>query len=141
LATTATNTPAPCIAPGDTPDPFVIDWPADRRGDVEVALKRGIVVLSLSCTSARVLPDCSADGAYSFIGTTEREELVSLRNADEVKANLPLLAPALTGPSGVDFQHGSSVDVAIATIGQRASSRSSVSRAELKGECGELRQR
>jgi TPR repeat protein len=135
LATSATNTPAPCLAPGDSPDPFVVDWPADRRGDLEVALKRGIVVLSLSCTSTRVLPDCSAEGAYSFIGTTEREELVSLRNADEVKANLPLLAPALTGPSGVDFQHGASVDVAIATIGQRASSRSLVSRADLKGDC------
>jgi TPR repeat protein len=136
-ASATTHSPAVCLAPGDSPDPFVIDWPSDRRGDLEIALKRGVVVLSLSCSSARVLPDCDAQGAYSFIGTTEREELVSLQNADEVKANLPLLAPALTAPSGVDFSHGAVVDVAIATIGRRSASRTKVSRAELKGECRE----
>jgi TPR repeat protein len=125
-----------CLPHGDSPDPFVIDWPSDRRADIEVALKRGTVVLSLSCTSARILPDCSAEGTYSFMGTTEREELLSLQTAEEVRANLPLLATALTAPSGgLDFAHGSTLDVALATIGRRSVSRSSVARAELKGEC------
>jgi uncharacterized protein len=35
----------------------------------------------------------------------------------------------------VDFQHGSSVDIAFATTGQRTSSRAVVRRLELKGEC------
>ena len=135
VANPASGTPAPCLAPGDNPDLFVVDWPSDRRGDLEVALKRGLVALNVSCTSARILPDCSADGAYSFIGTTEREEVISLQNADEVRANLPLLAPTLTGPSGVDFDRGSSLNIAIATTGRRSASRSSVSRADLKGEC------
>jgi uncharacterized protein len=135
LAAPAASGPAPCLAQDDTPDPFVLDWPSDRRADLEVALKRGVVVLSLSCTSARILPDCAAEGAYSFLGTTEREELMSLLSPGEVTANLPLLAPALTAPSGVDFQHGSSVDVAIATIGRRSASRTSVALGELKGEC------
>ncbi len=134
---TTTSAPAPCLVQGDSPDPFVIDWPSDRRGDLEVALKRSVVVLAVSCTSARILPDCTTDGAYSFLGTTEREELMSLQSPDEVKVNLPLLAPTLTAPSGVDFQHGSSVDVAIATIGRRSASRSSIARAELKGDCRE----
>jgi len=134
-ANAASSGSVPCLAQGDSPDPFVIDWPSDRRGDLEVALKRGVVVLNFSCASARILPDCSAEGAYSFIATTEREELVSLQSVDEVRVNFPLLAPALTAPSGVDFHGGSSLDVAIATIGRQSASRSSVSRAELRGEC------
>ena len=133
--TVSTTAPVPCFANADSPDRFVVDWPSDQRTALEIALKKGVVVLNVSCSTVRVLPDCAADGTYSYVATTEREDLISLADADEVNVNLPGLSGRLTGPSGVDFQHGGSVDIAAAYAGERGSSRAALSRAELKGEC------
>jgi hypothetical protein len=64
-AATVTALPA-CVATGEAGDPFVIDWPSDTRGDLEIALKRKVAVLKITCSSVRVLPDCSAEGADGF---------------------------------------------------------------------------
>jgi TPR repeat protein len=130
----ATAAPA-CAATGDTGDPFVVDWPSETRGDLEVAMKHTVAVLAVTCSSVRVLPDCSAEGAYSYIGTSEREEVLSFRSADELAVSLPLSAPKLTGPGGVDFAHEGSVDIAIASVGRWSATHASVVRSELKGEC------
>ena len=124
-----------CITPGRSVDALVADWPSDRRGDLEIALRSNIVVVSATCGSTRVLPNCSVDGTYAFLGTTEREDLISLQSMEEVQVNLPLSAPALTRPGGADFSHGGSVDVALVGIGRRTTARASVLRGDLKGEC------
>ena len=125
-----------CVPPGEMAESFAVDWPSERRADLEIALKRSVVVLHATCSSVRILPDCSADAAYTYIGTTEREDLVSLRSADDVRANLPLSASSLTGPTGVDFPHGSSLDLGMASVGRRSTLRASILRSDLKGECG-----
>lgn len=135
LSAVAPAPAAACVAPGEFAESFVIDWPSERRGDLEIALKRKVVVVAATCSSVRILPDCTAEAAYPYVGTTEREELVSLPTADDVRANLPLSASTLTGPAGVDFQHGASLDIGLATVGRRTASRATVLRSDLKGEC------
>ena len=134
-APTATTPPPPSVCLADSSEPFIFDWPSDRRGDLEVALKQKVVVLNVTCSSVRILPDCTADGEYRFVGMSPRESHISLRSADEVAANLPLAAAQFTGASGVDFAHGSSLDITYDVVGRRTTARATLQRSDLKGEC------
>ena len=69
--------------------PLIVDWRPEDRGDVEVAMKRGVAFVHYDCSTIKLVPDCTAPGTYGFIGMTRKEQVISLANADEAKANLP----------------------------------------------------
>ncbi len=116
-------------------EPFIVDWPADKRTDLEVAAKQRIPVVAYSCNSLRVLPECEVDGTYAFVGVTEKEEVIRLADSDEVRANLPFSGSALAGKLSADLQRGSTIDIAFAIIGKRVSTKARVERPSLRGEC------
>lgn len=116
-------------------EPFVVDWPADKRSDLEVALKQRIPVVSYDCKQLRVLDECELDGSYRFVGVTQKEEAVRLDNSDEVRANLPFSGAGLVGKLGGELERGSTIDIAFSIIGKRTSTRARVARDQLRGEC------
>lgn len=116
-------------------EPFLVDWRADKRGDLEAALGKSVVVVSYDCKKLRVLSDCRAKGTYSFVGLAEKEQLLRLESAEEVKANLPLSAAKISGSLGGELARGATLDVAMAIVGKRMSTRPHVIRTELEGDC------
>lgn len=112
-------------------EPLIVDWKPEQRGDLEVAMKDGIAILSYSCQSLKVLPDCKLDGKYGFIGMTRREQVVRLQNADEVKANLPFSG----GKIGGEMQRGSTLEIAMLTVGKRRTTWDTPTKDDLKGSC------
>src|SRR5580700_9362941 len=77
---------ADAVGPGQC---RAIDWPPEKRVDLEVAMRQGIPVVAYDCKSIRLLPECKVDGSYGFVGTTTKEQVIRLDNADELSANLP----------------------------------------------------
>jgi len=116
-------------------EPFVVDWPADKRSDLEVGLSKKILVVSYDCKKLRLLSDCDVDGEYGFVGVTEKEQVLRLEDADEVRANLPFSGPAFSARLSGDFQRGTTLDIALAIIGKKRTARRSVAQSELRGEC------
>src|SRR3974390_2661279 len=69
--------------------PLVVDWKPEDRGDLEIAMKQGIAVVSSDCHSIPLLRDCQIPGSYGYVGTSLKESIVRLDSADDLKANLP----------------------------------------------------
>jgi TPR repeat protein len=112
-------------------EPLVVDWKSEQRGDLEVAMKDGLAVVSFSCKGIKVLNDCHIDGSYAFTGMTKKEEVVRLNNSDEVQANLPLTGATIGGGLARD----SSIDIAMVMVGKRRTTWREPTKQDLQGQC------
>ncbi len=112
---------------------LVVDWSGEERGDLEIATREGIAMVRYDCQSIRLLRDCRLEGAYSFVGEPRAEQVLALNGADEVKAKLPLKGGAISASLG----RTSSIDIALVTVGKRATTLTKVGRRELKGDCAD----
>ena len=122
---------AGCEGVGKYAEPLIVDWKSQERTDLELAMKKGVAVVSYDCKTIRMLKDCSLDGSYEYAGVSLKEDMVQLENADEVRANLPLSGIKLGG----ELERGSSIDVALVMVGKRGSTAGAVSKDTLKGTC------
>jgi hypothetical protein len=126
---------ATCKDVGKEGKPLVVDWKPEQRGDLEVAMQQGVAVVKYDCNTLKLLDNCHVDGSYGFKGIVLKQQVVRLNDADEVKVNLPLsgaaLAASLEGAAG----RGSSLDLAEALVGNRVSTRNTVTKADLSGMC------
>lgn len=125
-----------CGVAGSLTEPLLVDMKDHDRAQIEVALGRGIAVFRHDCKEFRLLPQCSvAEGAYSYVGFTKKERVLKLTSADELSANLPTLGAVWGAELSADFAAGTSLDVALVTVGQRATAVPQVSREALRGDC------
>ena len=120
-----------CAEGQERAEPLIVDWSSDDRTDLEVAMRDGIVVASYDCNSFRVLENCHADGGYSFAGVGRKQDVVQIVGQDELHANFPIgkanFAAAL--------DRGSTIDVALVTVGKHRTSAWQVARPDLHGDC------
>ncbi len=112
-------------------EPLIVDWKTEQRGDLEVAMKSGVAIVSYSCKGIKVLSECKLDGEYGFIGMTRREQVVRLKGADEMKANLPLSG----GTIGGGLERGSTLDIAMMLVGKKRTTWDAPTKEDLKGTC------
>jgi TPR repeat protein len=123
-----------CTKGGD-PQPLVVDLRADERADLEVAMRQGVAVVSYDCERLRIVPDCTLEGRYDFIGVTPKVQELELSDEGEIKANLPagVIAASVSG----EVRRGASLHVKLAIVGKKMSSVSAATRERLRGRCGE----
>lgn len=131
----ATEAEATCRPGAPSAEPLVVDMGAELRGELELAMKRGLAVVSWDCKALKVLPECAIDGTYGFLGMTTKEQLVRLENDSELKANLSLGGGTLSAQLGGALERGSAIDVALVLIGRKTSTWRSAERADLRGSC------
>lgn len=120
-----------CTSGDAEPKPLVVDWRAEERTDLEVAMRRGVVVVAYDCERLRVLPDCTTDGGYGFVAVTPKTQQLKLTNKDEIQANLPAGVLA----ANASLQRGAALDVNLSIVGKQMSSVVSVDGARLRGRC------
>lgn len=112
-------------------EPLVVDWKPDQRGDLEEAMSDGLAVVEYTCKGIRIVKGCKVEGDYGFLGMTRREQMVRLANSDEVKANLPFSGGAIGGELG----RGSTIEIAMITVGKRRTTLTDPTKGDLKGKC------
>jgi uncharacterized protein len=66
---------------------------------------------------------------------TTKEQVIRLENADEIRANLPLSGAILVAKLEGELQAGSALDIALVLVGNRRTTWSNVTPADLKGSC------
>lgn len=126
----------PCVADGAFAEPLVVDMKDHDRAKIEVALTKGPAVFRYSCDKLELLPGCSVDeGGYRYAGFSKKERVVKLHSADELHANLPSLGAVWAAKLSADLESDTSLDIALVTVGHRATSLRHVARDRLRGEC------
>ena len=116
-------------------EPLVVDWKPDQRGDLEEAMHDGVAVVAYDCSGIKLLKQCHIDGTYGYLGMTKREQVVRLQSADELRANLPLSGLKIAGEIGGELSRGSTIDIALVTVGKRRTTWKAPTRDDLKGDC------
>lgn len=118
---------------GSYAEPLVVDLPADKRVDLEAQMNAGVAMISYNCSEMTVVKDCRLPGKYAFAGVSLKEQIISLQNDDEMKANLPFSS----GAASASLETGSQLDLALVMVGKR-STAARVERPALEGsQCGE----
>lgn len=95
--------------------PFIVEWDAASRNDLDVLVKQeGLVVVRYSGCEMSLLRDCRAPGSYKYVAATRQDESITVRNEDELWAKLPLGAASLEGA----VQKGSQLRVDMSIVGK-----------------------
>ena len=110
-------------------EPLVVDLKSNDRSDLEVAMRDGVVVVGFDCKTLKILKGCSVPGNYRFAGVTRKEDVVRMTNADELAANLPLTGASISA----SMKRGSTVDLALVTVGKKRATAREITKSELVG--------
>lgn len=94
--------------------PLIIEWPSSDRAALESIAKRGMVVVRYSGCEMEVLPRCQIGGSYRYTPTTRKLEKVSIRDADELYAQIPVGAAKLEGK----LEKAGELNVAMHVVGR-----------------------
>jgi TPR repeat protein len=130
-AAAATGAELTCDADPGRIKPLVVDWSPDERVDLEAAMQGSVVVVKYACPTIEILPGCGVDGSYSYAGVSRKEQVVQMKNMDEVRANIPVSS----GNVGGEVQSGRAIDLATVLVGRRSTTVNHLSSELLNGQC------
>ena len=128
-------TSGPCREVDKRGEPLVVDWKAEERAELELAMRDGVAVVHYDCKGLSLVRDCNVEGVYGYRSVTLKEQVIDLENADELRANLPAFGGALAAKLDGELKRGSKLDVALAIAGKARTSRKEASVKELSGSC------
>lgn len=115
----------------DRATPLVIDWESHERGDLEEAMHDGIAVVHYDCEKLYALPRCSVKGTYGYMSFEPKEDILQLRDATEIHANLPLFSARVGGETA----QSTALDLALVMVGKRRTTMTEVSPQMMDGSC------
>lgn len=126
--------PSPKFVAGNL-EPMIVDWQPEERGDLEISMREGLVVVGYDQQGFRLLKDCHVDGTYEFMGMTRRERVVRLESAEDVRANLPLGGLGIAAKLGGELERGATLDIAMVMVGKLRTTWRTVTAGDLVGQC------
>ncbi len=115
-------------------EPLIVEWPETSRGKLEALRRRGLVVVRYEGCEIEVLPACSVKlerGEYSYEAFERKQARVTIRNEDELFAQLPVGAIGLQSK----LRAAGQLVIDMTVVGRYESGFHKVLRDQLKGEC------
>jgi hypothetical protein len=110
--------------------PLIVEWPSTDRATLESLSKRGLVAVRYTGCEMEVLTRCKVKGAYAYTPVTLQSERITIHDADELYANIPVGAAKLEG----ELEKSGQLNVDTSIVGTYDSGES-VTRDELDGDC------
>jgi len=112
--------------------PLIVEWPSTDRASLESAAQRGLVVVRYLGCEMELLPRCHAQGQYAYTPVTQQSDRISIRNLDDLYANVPLGAAKLEG----ELSERGELNVDMVIVGTYdAPQAHQVQRSQLEGDC------
>ena len=111
--------------------PLVVEWPSADRAELEARAKTQVVVVRYDGCEMEVLSHCRAPGAYRYTPVSPKQDTVSIRNLDELYAQIPVGAASLEGK----LERAGQLTVAMTMVGRLDAERVAVGSDELEGAC------
>lgn len=123
---------------GCSAEPLVVDLQPEQRGDLEIAMREGVVAVRYDCRAPlRVLRDCRLGGDYGFKGMQTKHKLVRIENTDDLRVNLPTLAVLHAAQLKGELDRGATLDIALVMVGQHRTTFAGPAREGLPPSCAE----
>ncbi|MBL8740324.1 MAG: hypothetical protein JNK04_04490, partial [Myxococcales bacterium] len=119
---------ATCKVARDPLNPLVVEWPGTAKVDLETASRRGLVAVSYSGCTMKILSSCELKGDYDFEETTPARDRLEISDNNELYAKLPLGAASLKG----ELSAGASLELDYVAVGQRVAGAAPKARS---GDC------
>jgi len=111
--------------------PLIVEWPAADRTALEAVAKRGTVVVRYAGCEVEILAQCRAPGSYTYTPTTIKVDNLSIKDADELYAKVPLGAARLEA----QLARAGELNVAMTVVGRYQIEATQVSSDQLEGMC------
>ncbi len=125
-----------CSSVSDYARPLAVDLPPEERTVLEANMRAGVALVRYDCKQLKVLPDCTVKGSYGYVGVTSKQEVVALRDRNELAVNLPLTGLQLAGELKSELA-AASLDLAMLMVGMRRTDTPSIPSAGLDSSCRE----
>ncbi len=127
-----TDKQAKCKVAKSQAEPLVVEWPDTARGKLESLARHGLVAVRYEGCELEVLGRCRVKtGAYGYSPVTRKQSRVTIRDADELYANMPVGAVRLEGK----LKSAGQLNVQMTIVGRYEAAATGVSRDDLEGEC------
>jgi hypothetical protein len=111
--------------------PLIVEWPAADRGALEAQRSKGLVAVRYDGCEMEVMRQCTVPGDYGYTPVTPKEDHISITNADELYASIPVYAAKFEGKLATSGH----LDVEMVIVGSFEADRARVTRDELDGAC------
>lgn len=112
-------------------EPLIVEWPSSVRAKLEALAHKGLVAVHWKGCELEVLPRCRVLGAYAWTPITRKEDRVSMRDQDELWANVPIGAGGLESK----LARSGALHVRMTIVGRWEADRDTIRADEMKGEC------
>jgi hypothetical protein len=113
--------------------PLIVEWPSTERAALEARAARGLVAVRYEGCEMEVLTSCRAQGSYAYLGLTQKREGVTIRDADDLYAQLPVGAASLEGK----LERSGQLNVDMVIVGRKEADRHEFTEDDLDGRCAE----
>lgn len=122
-----------CDAAKGQNQPLIVEWPAPERATLEAAAHHGQLVVHYEGCKLEVLRACTAPDAfaYKYTAITPKDELVTMKSADQLYASIPVYAASFEGKLAQKGELNASMTI----VGMYESSSQAPALDELKGDC------
>ncbi len=122
---------AVCKVASSTDRPLIVEWPSADRASLETQKRKGLVVVDYRGCEMKVLRQCRVPGSYEFFGVEAKSETVSIDNADELYAAMPVHAVKFESK----LERAGSLNVQMTIVGNYDARRVVTDRVALEGAC------
>ena len=113
-------------------EPLIVEWPPAERGRLEAAVRSGLVAVRYSGCDMELRPYCHVKSEkYQYAPVTRKHDEVSIKDEDELYAQLPVGAARLEAK----LQTAGELHVDMTLVGRWESQHGRVTRDELDGDC------
>lgn len=115
-------------------EPLIVEWANSARGALESRLKRSLVPIRYSGCELEQLPACTVKttvGTYAYSPITRKQSKVTMHNADELFANMPVGAISLEGK----LKTAGQLEVNMTIVGRYEAPTHTFYRNDLEGDC------
>ncbi|HNS97929.1 MAG TPA: DUF1566 domain-containing protein [Polyangiaceae bacterium] len=112
--------------------PLVVDWSPTRRGALESALRRGLLVVKYTGCRLEVLDHChpaAHEAGYAYVPINPKREGHSFKTADDLYAQMPMGAAQLEGK----LQSSGELRLEMNIVGRFESQVDEIKSSELEG--------
>ncbi len=126
-----TDKQAKCKVAKSQSEPLIVEWPDAARGKLESLRKRGLVVVRYAGCELEVLGRCNAKQEYFYSPITRKQSKVTIKEEDELYANMPVGAVKLEGK----LRTAGQLTVQMSLVGRYETTGKRASVSDLEGDC------
>jgi hypothetical protein len=110
---------------------LVVEWPMGDRAALEGRVQEKLVAVRYRNCEMEMLTNCSVEGTYHYLQVTPKQETVTITNADELYAKIPIGAVKLEGK----LERDGELNVDMVLVGRHEADRYRFQTSDLDGRC------